>query len=85
MYKTGDLVRYRPDGNLVFLGRLDDQVKIRGFRVELSEIEATLVGHPGIREAVVIASEGVPGDRRLVAYVIPRQASRSPSCMSAAS
>jgi amino acid adenylation domain-containing protein len=75
MYKTGDLVRYRPDGNLVFLGRLDDQVKIRGFRVELNEIGAALVGHPGIREATVIASEGSPGDRRLVAYVVPRQAS----------
>ena len=74
MYKTGDLVRYRPDGNLVFLGRLDDQVKIRGFRVELNEIEAALVGHPGIREAAVIASEGAPGDRRLVAYVVTRQA-----------
>jgi amino acid adenylation domain-containing protein len=74
MYKTGDLVRYRPDGNLVFLGRLDHQVKIRGFRVELNEIEAALLGHPGIREAAVIASEGAPGDRRLVAYAVPRQA-----------
>ncbi len=71
LYKTGDLVRYRADGNLEFLGRLDDQVKIRGFRVELSEIEGALVGHAGVREAVVIASETVPGDRRLIAYVVP--------------
>jgi amino acid adenylation domain-containing protein len=73
MYKTGDLVRHRPDGNLEFLGRLDYQVKIRGFRVELNEIEAALVVHTDVREAVVIASEGVPGDRRLVAYIVPAQ------------
>ena len=74
MYKTGDLVRYRPDGNLLFLGRLDHQVKIRGFRIELNEIEAALVAHPGIREAAVTVSEGNPGDRGLVAYVVPRLA-----------
>ena len=73
IYKTGDLVRHRPDGNLEFLGRLDYQVKIRGFRVELNEIEAALVGHADVREAVVIVSEGVPGDRRLVAYIVPAQ------------
>ena len=70
LYKTGDLVRYRPDGNLEFLGRIDDQVKIRGFRIELSEIEATLTEHPGVREAVVIAHESAVGDRRLAAYVV---------------
>jgi amino acid adenylation domain-containing protein len=73
MYKTGDLVRHRPDGNLEFLGRLDYQVKIRGFRVELNEIESALVGHTDVREAVVVASEGVPGDRRLLAYIVPAQ------------
>jgi len=75
MYKTGDLARWRPDGVIEYLGRNDDQVKLRGFRIELGEIESQLLGHPEVKEAVVVAIQDDSADKRLVAYVVPRTTS----------
>ena len=71
LYKTGDRARYLLDGNIEFLGRTDNQVKIRGFRIELGEIEAILNQHPGVQQAVVLASENESSYRRLIGYIVP--------------
>ncbi|MFZ2538549.1 MAG: amino acid adenylation domain-containing protein, partial [Oscillospiraceae bacterium] len=70
LYRTGDRVRFLHDGSIEFLDRIDNQVKIRGFRIELGEIESLLQSYPGIRDSIVIAREDIPGDKRLVAYLI---------------
>jgi amino acid adenylation domain-containing protein len=79
LYRTGDRVRFLPDGTLQFLGRVDHQVKIRGFRIELGEIEAVLAGHPALREIAVVAREVAPGELRLVLYAVPSEAGLPPS------
>ncbi len=73
LYKTGDLVRYLPDGNIEYIGRIDNQVKIRGFRIELGEIETVVSQYPHVQASCVIAREDIPGDKRLVAYIVPQK------------
>ncbi|MEH1799485.1 MAG: non-ribosomal peptide synthetase [Nostoc sp.] len=76
LYKTGDLARYLPDGNIEFLGRIDNQVKIRGFRIELGEIEREIAQHPDVREIVVLARQDEAGEKQLTAYIIPQYNSK---------
>jgi amino acid adenylation domain-containing protein len=90
MYKTGDLARYLPDGNIVCLGRIDHQVKIRGYRIELGEIESLLRTQPGLKDNIVTAREDEEGEKRLVAYIVPsdmrgRSASAEPESSQVAS
>src|SRR5205823_11871617 len=76
LYKSGDLGRYLPNGEIAFLGRVDDQIKIRGYRIEPNEIVTALNRHPTIRASEVVAREDQPGNKRLVAYVVPAPESR---------
>jgi amino acid adenylation domain-containing protein len=80
-YRTGDMCRYLPDGNIAFLGRIDHQVKIRGYRIELGEIESILAQRPDVREVIVMAREDMPGDKRLVAYVAGSETSQNAAAL----
>ena len=75
LYKTGDLARYLPDGNIEFLGRIDHQVKIRGYRIELGEIETVLRRHSAVQQVIVTAREDVAGEKCLAAYIVPKSES----------
>ena len=78
LYKTGDLACYLPDGSIKLFGRIDNQVKIRGFRIEIGEIEALINQYPGIQTSVVVVREDNPGDKRLVAYIVPETEINTP-------
>ena len=73
LYRTGDTGRYLPDGRIEFLGRMDHQVKLRGYRIELGEIETVTRQYDGVRDSIVVVREDVPGDKRLVGYVVPSE------------
>ena len=72
LYRTGDIARYLPDGNVEFLGRIDDQVKIRGYRIELGEIESALKDNPNVYDCIVLVKDDDTGDKKLVAYIVPK-------------